>query len=872
MLNLTLEPSPASDAALLRRFRSLLFKARAVILFERIWRSLIPPFIVAGTFVCVSWTGIWLNAPPWARGIGSAGLAFGLIAALLPARKFRLPSRKDAIARIDRISGLAARPAAAMTDKLANGDDPATRALWNLHRRQAERAITLLRVGLPEPRAPDIDRFALRASVTVALIAMAFVAGPERHARLAAAFDWRLDAPRVSVSRIDAWIDPPAYTGKPPLVLHLASGALFGPPVKPQHVETPINSTIVLHAPGGSLDLDIKGPLVTAETDKPQRKDETRLLLQGDASLTFGHLGARLGAFNLHAIPDEPPSIDLSAPPRSNLRGSITLKYRVADDYGVASAEANFAKPILPGNAPVHRSLAEPPKIALLLPPGAGGSGEAETTADLSDHPWAGTRVEMTLVARDEGGNTGKSAPIEVTLPQKPFANPLAAALAEQRRNLLLAPDDKPRVADALEGLMIAPDVFGTSASIYLGLRVAADVLNAVRGDGDLIEVADLLWQMALRIENGGLSEAERQLRAAEQQLRDALQRGASEDEIRKLSENLRAAMDKFLRELAQRQSPGERDASALDGKSRGITPKQLQDMLDKMQEALRSGDSASAQQMLEQLQNILENLKIAKPRQRDPRSQALNQALDELGRLSQEQQDLRDETYQSGQEERHEQREESGQFGLPGQQTFEDFFGEGPEQHQGKGGMEPNGRRAAPEGGNKQSGGQSNRTLAQRQQNLRGDLEKLQEHLGDAGAGSDPLSGANKAMREAEDALGRSKGDVANAVDAQGRAVDALRQGADKLAEAMRSKGEGEESGEEEPGAGRYGSGNGTDPLGRPMGRERAFNPAARYDPMGVPAAERARRVLEELRRRLGEPARPREEMDYLERLLRRY
>ena len=42
---------------------------------------------------------------------------------------------------------------------------------------------------------------------------------------------------------------------------------------------------------------------------------------------------------------------------------------------------------------------------------------------------------------------------------------------------------------------------------------------------------------------------------------------------------------------------------------------------------------------------------------------------------------------------------------------------------------------------------------------------------------------------------------------------------------------------------------------------------PSARFDPMGVPAAERARRVLEELRRRLGEPARPREEMDYLER-----
>jgi hypothetical protein len=80
---------------------------------------------------------------------------------------------------------------------------------------------------------------------------------------------------------------------------------------------------------------------------------------------------------------------------------------------------------------------------------------------------------------------------------------------------------------------------------------------------------------------------------------------------------------------------------------------------------------------------------------------------------------------------------------------------------------------------------------------------------------------------------------------------------------------------GEEEEGQGspgQFGANDGTDPLGRPAGSERAFNPGARFDPMGIPATERARRVLEELRRRLGDPARPREEMDYLERLLRRY
>ena len=142
----------------------------------------------------------------------------------------------------------------------------------------------------------------------------------------------------------------------------------------------------------------------------------------------------------------------------------MTLKYSVADDYGVTGAEANFAKPVLPGGHPAKRSLVDPPRIPLQLPPPPDLSGEAETTADLSEHPWAGARVEMTLTARDEGGNEGNSDPVEITLPQKPFVKPLARALAEQRRNLVLAPEDKARVANALDALMIAPEIFDTGA------------------------------------------------------------------------------------------------------------------------------------------------------------------------------------------------------------------------------------------------------------------------------------------------------------------------------------------------------------------------------------------------------------------------
>ena len=59
----------------------------------------------------------------------------------------------------------------------------------------------------------------------------------------------------------------------------------------------------------------------------------------------------------------------------------------------------------------------------------------------------------MTLSATSLSGKTGTSAPIEVTLPQRTFRNPLARALVEQRRDLILDPDHAPkRVEAALTG------------------------------------------------------------------------------------------------------------------------------------------------------------------------------------------------------------------------------------------------------------------------------------------------------------------------------------------------------------------------------------------------------------------------------------
>jgi uncharacterized protein (TIGR02302 family) len=875
------KPPHKSPEIPMRRLDRLVARARAVLFWEQLWRALVPPLVVVGLFVAVSFSGLWLEIGPLWRELGVGLFGIALVAALAPFVGLRPPARKAALARIDQNSDLTHGPASGLDDELANASaDPTTQALWNLHRKRLLSRVSQLRVGAPAPRVANLDRYAIRAAVLVFLVASAFVAGPEKYARVAAAFDWRAAAPVEASYRIDAWLDPPAYTGKPPVLLKL------GQSDQATKVEAPINSVLIVRGAGGDVGVETQGGLEAAkEHDAPQAPGESehRLTLRGDAQLTLKHAGATVGSFAISVIPDNPPEIELTDAPRYNARGSLTVAYKINDDYGAISAEAVFSNPHVDGVTGTVRSVVSPPRLSLVLP--QGGIGEAETTGDLSDHPWSGARVTMTLVAHDEGGNIGRSDPIEITLPQRPFVKPIAKALVEQRRNLVLYPEARDKVGTALNGLMIAPDVFGVSASVFLGLTVAEDMVEDAQSDQDIVDTADFLWAMALQIENGSLADAERDLRSAEQKLRDALQRNASQDEIKKLTDNLRAAMDKFLREFAarqaqQRQQEGARSPNA----PQSVTRQDLQSMIDRMMQMANAGDKEDAQKMLEQLQNTLENLQQAGQQNRDPTTQALNQAMRDLDRLTHDQQKLRDETQRLAHSQDSDQPDQSGQ-----QQPMS------PQQ------------------------------LHDQQQALRQELQKLQNELKRFGQNQSGLKDAQKAMQDAEKSLspgrqqgqdqqgqsqdnqgqqpqgqqgqgqqgqqgqqqggqqgqgdqgqgdqqgqGQSAGD--SAVASQGRALEGLRKGADQLAQAMQQgQGQGQQPGSQSGEGQAEGAGD-QDPLGRPMANDPVLNPDARLNMEGLPAAERAQRVLEELRRRLGDPWRSQEELDYLERLLKPY
>lgn len=121
--------------------------------------------------------------------------------------------------------------------------------------------------------------------------------------------------------------------------------------------------------------------------------------------------------------------------------------------------------------------------------------------------------------------------------------------------------------------------------------------------------------------------------------------------------------------------------------------------------------------------------------------------------------------------------------------------------------------------------------------------------------------------MRDAEGALGQGNAD--GAVDSQGRALEALRRGAQNLAQQMQ-EGQGQGPGPGQPGRqGQARANQDTDPLGRPM-RGRDYGDDTTVKVPGEIDVQRARRILDELRRRLADPLRPQIELEYLERLLK--
>ncbi len=211
-------PTPL-DAKFARKVRA----SRWALFFERLWPRVWLILGLVGLFLLVSLAGLWPMLPDLAHYIVLGLFAIGGVAALLHAVRTPFPSHDEAVRRIERVSGVPHRPASSYEDTVtANADDPRTAAIWQAHRARLAAALARLRVGPPHPRADRQDPIALRGLMVLGVVALLALVGDSVSDRLRSAFRFN-SAIAMAEARLDAWVTPPSYTGKPPVML--ADGA-----------------------------------------------------------------------------------------------------------------------------------------------------------------------------------------------------------------------------------------------------------------------------------------------------------------------------------------------------------------------------------------------------------------------------------------------------------------------------------------------------------------------------------------------------------------------------------------------------------------------------------------------------------------------
>lgn len=775
--------------------------------------------------------------------------------------RFRLPRRIDALARLD--ASLHGRPIQALMDSQTIGpQDAGSAAVWEVHQaRMAKRAETARAVA-PKIRLAARDPFALRY-VAMLLLGVAVLFGSIW--RAATVTDIALGTAGTLNGPVwEGWVEPPSYTGKPSLYLS-EQEARF---------EVPTGSQISLRLYGeiGALTVSETVSARVSETGAVADPEQGFVALQSGALEIAGPNGQR---WDIVVTPDTAPRVAVTGAPERAADGVMSLPFEASDDYDVVGGAANIALDLNSVTRRYGLSVDPEPResITLDLPlPISGDRSEFSETlfAELSEHPFANLPVQLTMTVQDAKGQSSEPNVTHMVLPGRRFFDPLANALIEQRQWLLWSQSNGARTAQMLRSISHHPDDIFRSETVYLRLRVILRRMETQIGFESFTaemrdEAAQALWDLALLIEEGDVQDALEQMRRAQERLSEAMKNGASDDEIAELMDDLRRANENYMqqlrREAARNGDNSERQPGTQDDAMQ-MTQDDLQRMMDRIQELMEEGRMAEAEQALQELQEMMENMQVAEGQSGEGQQSEGEQAMEDLADTLREQQGLSDQAFRDLQEQYN-----------PGAQAGENDGNEGRNGGQGRGesheGQSGEGQgEQGQEGQQAQTGGQG---LAQRQEELRRELERQRGGLPGEGseagdAAREALRRAEDAMRGAGDALGRD--DLPEAIDRQAEAMDALRDGMRNLGEALAEAEQNQ--GQQGTAEGRQG-GERRDPLGRSPGA----NGQAGTDGgllQGEDVYRRARELLDEIRKRSGEGARPEIERDYLKRLLDRF
>jgi hypothetical protein len=477
----------------------------------------------------------------------------------------------------------------------------------------------------------------------------------------------------------------------------------------------------------------------------------------------------------------------------------------------------------------------------------------------------------------------GASANAGFDLPERRFQHPVARALIAVRKMLALHPEDRAAALHALENIAAAPEALGQDDGALLNLYGIGALLRFELSAAAIDPAQSRLWQLALHLEEGTTERSARTLAQARRDVRDAMERQARGEhvdpkEMDRLMQALQQAMQQHLQALTEQarrdhaDPPYDKDGKPIDGK-------ELDRMAQAMRDAEQQGQEQEARDRMAELDRALDALQNAHPQrggaQNAQRRQKGHQQMSALQDMVQREGGLLDHAQQRG---------------TPPPRIF----------------GQPQDDSPTPEQGAAQN--DQRQTEARVQRALRRALGEMMQQFGDLTGQIPPSLGeADGAMRDAGQAL--ADGRDPDAAAAQQHAIEALQKGGREMGQQMarmfgRQPGQGQSGDSDQEGEdqadgdgssfGPDGTNTGDGRSGRPMANGEGRDPKrdARRDPLGRLMQDgtsgedetddvrlpdqmeqaRTRAIQDELRRRGAERDRPKEELDYIDRLLKQF
>lgn len=564
----------------------LLLPAAALLWTERAWARHLK-WITAGwtLWVALSLMGIATALPGELRVGVLFALGLGSLAALVAAfRDIALPTRAEALRRIERASGLRLGRLSLLDERAVDLADPVALRLWL--RAQADAAPKRLRLGLPRLRLDEAERYGLLPLLATALLFGGLLAKAEWRERLSEGFSPY--AVSLADLRLAATIEPPAYAGRPARTLQLGAGETTITALKGSRL------TLRLEGPAGEWQLLAPGGAV-----RPFRAGRIAVELAAE-----GRYDVRIGArqavrIDVRFAADAVPTIAFDGTPQAAPTGALRIAWRARDDHGALAVSLELRRSGTVRRIPLD---------------GAARSGAGAAFADLTADAFAGEAVALRLQARDGGGQTGHSATMMLRLPERRFTHPVAREIIAVRKGLMRNPEAREPAGRKLTEIAARPARFAQDLAVFAGLRSAAMRLAYDTDDVHAASVVALLWDIAVDLEDRGASRAMDDMRQAMDELARRMG-SASDAEMAAMLDRLTAGMGDYLRRQVEAMAAqGQTGAPDAAGQASALDLSFLDAMLGDLRDRLAAGDQAGAAAALANLRRLMESLQFGGP------------------------------------------------------------------------------------------------------------------------------------------------------------------------------------------------------------------------------------------------------------------